>query len=93
MHRHLNLPAHVIAALLGADRTTISHAVTLTRKLLNGVPQPPAAAPPQIRLRTLDDLRGYAAGHGITITGPAAEADTPPQDTLTTPGTPQTHLN
>ncbi len=93
MRRHLNLPAHVIAALLGVDRTTISHAVSLTGKLLDGVPQPPAAAPPGIRLRTLDDLRGYAAGHGITITGPADEADTPPDDTLTTPGTPQTHLN
>ena len=92
IRRHLNLPVHVIAALLGADRTTISHAVSLTGKLLHSVPQPPAAASPGIRLRTLDDLRGYAAGHGITITGPAAEAGAPPQDTLTTPGTPQTHL-
>jgi hypothetical protein len=91
LRRHLNLPVHVIAALLGADRTTISHATSLTGKLLAGIPQPPTAPPPAIRLRTLDDLREYAVRHGITITGHIA-ADTPPDDTLTTPDTPQTHL-
>ena len=40
-----------------------------TARLLAGQPQPPAAPPPGIRLRTLDDLRDYAARHGITITG------------------------
>ena len=91
MRQHLNLPGHVIAALPGAGRTTISHATSLTASLLAGQQPPPAAPPPGIRLRTLDDLREYAAGHGITI--PALPpADTPPHDTLTTPGTPQTHI-
>jgi hypothetical protein len=86
----LNLPGTVIAALLGADKTTISHAATLTRTLLTALPpsqHPPAAPPPAIRLRTLDDLRGYAARHGITIPAPPATATTP-HDTLTDPDTP-----
>jgi hypothetical protein len=89
LREHLNLPGHLIGTLLGADKTTISHATTLTAALLAGQPQPPAAPPPGIGLRTLAALRDYAAGHGITI--PALE--TPPHDTLTTPATPQTHLN
>ena len=92
LRQHLNLPGHVIGALLGADKTTISHATTLTATLLAAQPQPPAARPPGIPLRTLGDLRDYAAGHGITI--PALDqAETPPHDTLTTRATPQTHLN
>ncbi len=92
MRQHLSLPATVIGALLRADRTTISHATSLTASLLAAQPQPPAAQPPRIRLRTLSDLRDYAAGHGITI--PALDqAETPPHDTLTTRATPQTHVN
>jgi len=92
LRQHLNLPVHVIAALLGADRTTISHAASLTAALLAGAGlQPPAAPPPGIRLRTLDDLREYAASHDITIPAPDA-AQTPPHDTVATPDTPQTHL-
>ena len=87
MRRHLNLPVRVIAALLGADPTTISHATSLTTALLPAPQQPPAAPPPGIRLRTLKDLRGYAAGHGITIPAPPT-AGTPPHDTLATPDTP-----
>jgi hypothetical protein len=90
LRAHLNLPGHVIAALLGADKTTISHATTLTRSLLAALPasqHPPAAPPPGIPLRTLDDLRGYAARHGITIPAPPATATTP-HDTLTDPATP-----
>ena len=92
LRQHLRLPATVIGALLGADRTTISLATTVTASLLATRPQPPAAPPPGIRLRTLDDLRRYAASHGITLT-PPSQADTPPHDTVTTPATPQTHLN
>jgi len=92
LRQHLHLPGHVIAALLGADRTTISRATTLAAPLLAAQPQPPAAQPPGIRLRTLAGLRDYAAGHGITIPAPG-QAQTPPHDTLTTPATPQTHLN
>jgi Rhodopirellula transposase DDE domain len=92
LRQHLHLPGAVIGALPGADRTTISHATSLTASLLAGQPQPPAAQPPGIRLRTLADLRDYAARHGITI--PAVDQpETPPHDTLTTRATPQTHLN
>ncbi len=48
---------------------------------------PAAAPPPGIPLRTLDDLREYAARHGITIPAPPAAATTP-HDTLTDPATP-----
>ena len=71
LRAHLHLPLKVIGALPGADFTTVSHAVSLTTSLLAGQDQPPAAPPPGIRLRTLDDLRDYAAGHGITIPRPA----------------------
>jgi len=92
LRQHLDLPGKVIGALLGADKTTISHATSLTASLLATQPQPPAAQPPGIRLRTLASLRDYAAGHGIII--PAlSEAETPPDDTITTPATPQTHFN
>jgi Rhodopirellula transposase DDE domain len=70
LRQHLNLPLRVIGALLGVNPTTISHATSRTASLLAGIPQPPAAPPPAIRLRTLEDLRAYAASHGITITGP-----------------------
>jgi hypothetical protein len=92
LRQHLHLPGKVIGALLGADKTTISHATSLTASLLTAQPQPPAAQPPGIRLRTLADLRDYAADYGITI--PALDqAETPPHDTLTTRATPQTHFN
>jgi hypothetical protein len=93
MRQHLNLPPKVIGALLGAHGTTISHATSLTASLLAAHPQPPAAPPPGIRLRTPGDLREYAAGHGITI--PAGiGGHTPPADsTLQAPDTPQTQLN
>ncbi len=90
---HLRLPVDLTGALLGVDRTTVSHATTFTRQLLasSGIPLPPAAEPPGIRLRTLDDLRDYAARHGIAIPGPPP-ADTAPKARLTTHDTPQTHL-
>ena len=90
LRAHLNLPRHVIAALLGTDKTTISHATSLTQTLLAALPaslHPPAAPPPADRLRTLDDLRRYAAHHGITIPAPPAAATTP-HDTLAAPATP-----
>ena len=93
MRQHLNLPPKVIGALPGAHGTTISHATTLTAPLLAGLPAPPAAPPPGIRLRTLADLRGYAAAHGITIPAGPASAQTPTDSTVQAPDTPQTHLN
>jgi hypothetical protein len=90
LRAHLSLPGHLIAALLGADKTTISHATTRTRTLLAALPasqHPPAAPPPGMPPRTLDDLRRYAARHGITIPAPPPAATTPDR-TLTTPATP-----
>ena len=95
LRAHLNLPGPVIAALLGADKTTISHATTLTQALLAALPasqHPPAAPPPGIPLRTLDDLREYAARHGITIPGRPQPAHHPQPSTLQDHDTPQTHL-
>jgi hypothetical protein len=82
LRAHLNLPPRVIGALLGAHGTTISHATSRTAALLAALPpsqQPPAAPPPGITLRTLDDLRAYAARHGITI--PARPQPPPPRMT------------
>jgi hypothetical protein len=70
MRQHLNLPPTVIGALLGADGTTVSHATSRTIPLLDSWPPQPAAPAPGIRLRTLDDLRDYAAAAGITLTIP-----------------------
>jgi hypothetical protein len=69
---HLHLTPELTGALLGVDRTTISHATSLTRQLLasSGIPLPPAADPPGTRLRAPDDLRDYAAAAGITLTVP-----------------------
>jgi hypothetical protein len=89
IHRHLALPASVIATIFGADRTTISHAISLTGTLLAaGIQLPPARPAPATPPRTLTGLRDYAARHGITITGPPDPAETTPQATLTTPDTP-----
>jgi len=76
LRQHLNLPVKLTGALLGTDGTTISHATTLIAGLLGSQPPLPAAPPPGIRIRTLDDLREYAAQHGITPTGPLRAADT-----------------
>ena len=72
LREHLRLTADITGALPGVDRTTIGHATSLTRQLLasTGIPLPPAAPPPGIRLRTTDDLREYAAAAGITLTIP-----------------------
>jgi len=77
LHHHLHLPAHVTAALLGTGRSTVATAVSLTRQLLRDHPASLPATPGP-RLRTLDDLRAYAARHGITITMPPTAAGTPP---------------
>ena len=77
MRQHLNLPPKVIGALLGADGTTVSHATSRIATLLDGQPPQPAAPAPGIRLRTLDDLREYAAAAGISLTIPAQPPRTP----------------
>ena len=79
LHDHLHLPSHITGPLLGIHPGTARRAITLTRQLLasSGIPLPPAAPPPQTRLRTIDDLRSYAASHGITIPAPPAQPATP----------------
>jgi hypothetical protein len=95
LREHLRLTAHITGALLGVDRTTISHATSLTRQLLasTGIPLPPAAPPPGIRLRTTDDLREYAAAAGITLTIPETGPRVPKYTRRKQPGsrdTPET---
>jgi hypothetical protein len=76
---HLHLTSDLAGVLLGVDRTTISHATSLTRQLLasSSIPLPPAAPPSAIRLRTPGDLRDYAAAAGITLTIPRTGPSTP----------------
>jgi len=73
LREHLHLTSEVTGALLGVDRTTISHALSLIRQLLasTAIPLPPATPPPGTRPRTPDDLRHYAAAAGITLTMPS----------------------
>jgi hypothetical protein len=66
---HLNLPDQAIGALLGVDRTTVSHARTLASELLaaTAIPLPDTAPPPHTPPRTPADLLEYAAAAGITL--------------------------
>jgi hypothetical protein len=82
----LGMTGRAVAALFGIDTSVISIA---TRQIaaLTGTATGPLAPGP-VQLRTLNDLHEHAARHHITITGPPQAADTPPDDTLTTPGTP-----
>jgi hypothetical protein len=76
---HLHLTNDLAAALLGVDRTTISHAISLTRQLLasTGIPLPRAAPSPGPRLRTHGDLHDYAAAAGIALTIPQTGPERP----------------
>jgi Rhodopirellula transposase DDE domain len=81
LRRHLRVPSHVTAALLGTDGSTVRRALTLTGQLIdaNRIPlPPPAAPPPEHRIRTLAALREHAARHGIDIPAPPKQ-QTPPQ--------------
>jgi hypothetical protein len=91
---HLGLAYEAAGALLGVHHSTAGHAIRLTRRLLTAsrIPLPLTAPPPGLRLRTLHDLREYAAQHDIDLTGPPPAADTAPDATLTTRDTPQNHL-
>ena len=66
-HRH-GMPYNNIAALLGADHSTIRPAVRVTTGLL-GAGHPALTAGPDF-LYTPDDLRSHAATAGITIPDP-----------------------
>jgi hypothetical protein len=91
---HLRLTAKGAAVLFGIHPTSVSHAVTLTRRLIdeNAIPVPAAAGPPPEPVRTIGDLRKYAGQHGIEIFIPPAQGDTPPEATLTAPDTRKTLL-
>ena len=94
LKRHLRVPSHVTAALLGVHQATVRHAIALTASLLDNAGTtlpPPGTPPPEKRIRTLRELRDHAARHGITLAIPP-EADTPPAATLTTRDTPRNHL-
>jgi transposase len=73
LRQHLGISATALAPLLGADPSTLRYAIGDTRALLaqagHAIPPGPA------RIRTLDDLRHYAASHGINIPGPALHPD------------------
>jgi hypothetical protein len=87
LHLHLHLPAAALAPLLGTDRTTVSHAISLTKDLLRQHGTVITAGPD--RLRTTDDLHRHAAAAGITL----RPAQAPPDSTVQAPGTPKTHFN
>ena len=91
---HLRLGHKASAVLFGIHPTSVSHAATLTRRLIgeNAIPVPISAAPPPEPIRTIDDLREYAVQHGIEIFIPPAQDDSPPEATLTAPDTPCTLL-
>jgi transposase len=78
-----------LAALLGIDPSVISVTTRRAAALLSAAGTPLTPGPH--RLRTLTDLRQHATAAGLTIPG-LTPADTPPHDTVTTPGTPQNHL-
>jgi Rhodopirellula transposase DDE domain len=73
LRQHLGISATALAPLLGADPSTLRYAIGDTRALLaqagHAIPPGPA------RIRTLNDLRRYAASHGITLPEPALHPD------------------
>jgi hypothetical protein len=90
LKRHLGVPSHVTATLLGIDGSTVRRMTRTTTAILAGARTtlpPPVAPPPEHRVRTIQELREHAARHGITLSI-TAEADTPPQATLATRDTP-----
>jgi hypothetical protein len=94
LKRHLGVPSHVTASLLGIDDSTVRHMTRLTTAILADAGTtlpPPVRPPPERRVRTLEELREHAARHGTPLGNPP-EADTPPQATLTTRDTPRNHL-
>jgi hypothetical protein len=89
MQRHLGVPSHVTAAIIGTDSSTVRRMIkaitTVIAQARTALP-PPAQPPPEQPVRTHRELRAHAARHGIHIPDPAT--DTTPQATLKTPATP-----
>jgi hypothetical protein len=73
LKRHLGVPSHVTAAILGIDSSTVRRMTRITADILaaarTSLP-PPAQPPPGQRIRTLAQLREHAARHGIHIPDP-----------------------
>ena len=73
LKRHLGVPSHVTAAILGTDDSAVRRMTRITADILaaarTSLP-PPAQPPPGHRIRTLAQLREYAARHGIHIPEP-----------------------
>jgi transposase len=86
IHHRLAMPGMHIAALLGADHTTISQAIRRITSLLG--PASPALAPGPVRVRTPGDLRDYAATLGITVPDPPPVRKRHPHSTVQTRNTP-----
>jgi hypothetical protein len=86
--QRLAMPCRLIGALPGVDESTISLATCRIAPLLEqqGISITPAGT----RISTLGALRDYAAAAGITLPEPP-QPHTPPERTLQTRGTPQTH--
>jgi hypothetical protein len=85
IRQRFSMPAAPIAELYGCDRTTLAHRLQAVRQALADTAT--TIKPAGITLRTSQELRDYAAAHGITIPGTPQPA-TSPDDTLTTPDTP-----
>ena len=93
LKRHLGVPSHVTAAILGTDSGVVRDMIrTITAVLAEARTSlpPPAEPPPQQRIRTLSELREHASRHGIHI--PVPQTATPPETTLARPDTPRNHL-
>jgi hypothetical protein len=74
IRQHLGLPVQPVAALLGTDASTVSHATSLTGKLIATTGAAlPAAAPPPSPPRTPQDLLNHASAAGCPLTIPAGQ--------------------
>ncbi|HMI23571.1 MAG TPA: ISAzo13 family transposase [Streptosporangiaceae bacterium] len=82
LSRRFALPASHIAVLFGCDRSTIGHELPRTGQLLAATAT--TIPPGPVTLATYQDLRDYAAGHGITL--PAPPGRTPPARHASNPG-------
>src|SRR3984957_16554102 len=73
LKRHLGVPSHVTAAILGTDDSAVRRMTRITADILaaarTSLP-PPAQPPPRHRIRPLAQLRESAARHGIHIPEP-----------------------
>jgi hypothetical protein len=85
IRQRFSLPVRVIAELYGCDRSALAHRLRPVREALADTATP--VRPAGVTLRTLGELREYAAAHGTALPSPPATA-TAPDNTLTTPDTP-----